>query len=155
MKENDELSKKSKHMVRIHIDREVYDSPNPITGAALYALAGLPVEKKLYRDFHRDQEDVPIPCDGNEIDLKNGEHFYTQHVFQIIVNLEQKEVEKRVLTFWDVIALGFPNPDGSMFDYTVTYKKALGPRHEGSLIDGGTVRIKNGTIINVTRTNKS
>lgn len=141
--------------VKIHIDRKPYDSPSPTTGAALYSLAGLPVEKELFWDVRDDQEDVPIPCDGNEIDLKNGEHFYTQHVFQIIVNLEQKEVGTRVLTFWDVIALGFPNPDGSMFDYTVTYKKALGPRHEGSLVDGGTIRIKNGTIINVTRTNKS
>lgn len=143
----------TKKELQIHIDRQPYDSPNPTTGAALYALAGLPAEKELYRDVHGDQEDVPIPCDGNEIELKSGEHFYTDPVFEIIVNLEKKEVAKRVLTFWDVIALAFPNPDGSMFDYTVTYSKALGPG--ASLVDGGTVRIKNGTVINATRTNKS
>lgn len=28
----------SEHEVRIHIDRQPYESPGPITGAALYAL---------------------------------------------------------------------------------------------------------------------
>lgn len=30
-----------KHAVRIHIDREPYESPNPTTGAALYMLGGV------------------------------------------------------------------------------------------------------------------
>ena len=29
------------HLVRVHIDREAYESPHPTTGEALYALAAL------------------------------------------------------------------------------------------------------------------
>jgi hypothetical protein len=149
-------NQEAKHeLLRIHIDRQPYDSPNPTTGAALYALAVIPCEKQLFREFQGDQEDLPVPCDGEQITLKKGEHFYTQRVFEIIVNAELKDVLKRELTFMGAVALAFPNPDGSSFDYTVTYKKALGPKPEGSLVDGGTIRIKNGTIINVSRTNKS
>jgi hypothetical protein len=39
--------------------------------------------------------------------------------------------------------------------YTVTYKKAVAPMHQGSLVAGGTVEVKNGTIFNVTETDKS
>jgi hypothetical protein len=144
-----------KYAVRIHINRKPYESPNPITGAALYELGHISSEYELIREVHGDHEDVPIPRDEREIHLKQDEHFYSERVFEIIVNAERKEVETRTLTFWEVVTLAFPDPNGSIFDFTVTYKKALGPKHEGSLIDGGTVKIKNGTIINVTKTNKS
>lgn len=148
-------NQETKHEVRIHIDRKPYESPSPTTAAALYESGHVPAGNELFREVHGDQEDIPIPRDGDEIHLTKNEHFYSERVFEIIVNLERKEVETRVLTFWDVVVLAYPNPDGSTFDYTVTYKKALGPKHEGSLVDGGTVRIKNGTIIDASRTNKS
>jgi hypothetical protein len=148
-------NQEGKHEVRIHINRKPHESPNPTTGVALYELGHISSGYELIREIHGDREDVPIPCDERAIHLKMDEHFYSELVFDIIVNAERKEVESRVLTFWEVVALAFPNPDGSIFDYTVTYKRALGPKHEGSLIDGGTVKIKNGTIINVSKTNKS
>ena len=104
-----------------------------------------------------DKEDRAIENGPETVHLKQDEHFHSgpPEKFTIIVNAERKQVEKRVLTFYEVVVLAFPNPDGSNFDYTVTYKKAVAPKHEGHLIDGGTVKIKNGTIFNVTRTNKS
>lgn len=149
------MTPEEKHQVRIHIDQKPYESPNPTTAAALYALGDIPSGKELFREVEGNQEDLPIPRHEGEIHLTMDEHFYSERVFEIIVNTEKKEVETRVLTFWEIVTLAFPNPDGSNFDYTVTYKKALGPKHEGSLIDGEIVKIKNGTIINVSRTNKS
>jgi energy-coupling factor transporter ATP-binding protein EcfA2 len=149
------MTHEEKHQMRIHIDRKPYESPNPTTGEALYALGHIPSGKELFREVEGNQEDLLIPRHEGEIHLTKDEHFYSERVFEIFVNTEKKEVETRVLTFWDIVGLAFPNPDGSAFDYTVTYKKALGPKPEGSLVDGGTVRIKNGTIINVSRTNKS
>jgi hypothetical protein len=76
--------------------------------------------------------------------------------FKIIVNAERKEVTKKILTFHDVVELAFPNPQtGPLIVYTVTYKKAVAPQHQGTLIEGGKVEIKNGTIFNVTKTDKS
>jgi hypothetical protein len=45
--------------------------------------------------------------------------------------------------------------DGPNVVYTVTYKKAAGPQREGTLDEGESVEIKNGTIFNVRRTDRS
>jgi len=79
-----------------------------------------------------------------------------KHTFRIIVNADPKEVDKKVLTFTEVVTLAFPNPstDPNVI-YTVVYKKAAGPTHEGSMEMGDKVEVKNGTIFSVTPTNKS
>ncbi len=76
--------------------------------------------------------------------------------FAIIVNLEEKKVESKVLTFADVVALAFPiPPTGIEVRFTISYKNAVAPARQGDLVAGGTVEIKNGTIFNVTETGKS
>ncbi len=39
--------------------------------------------------------------------------------------------------------------------YTVTYKRGLGNKPEGTLVEGDTVKVKEGMIFNVARTDKS
>jgi hypothetical protein len=75
----------------------------------------------------------------------------------IIVNAQQKTVTKEALTFDDVVEIAFPgHPNDPNIIYTVTYRKAEGPRPEGTLVEGQTaVKIKDGTIFNVARTDKS
>ncbi len=80
----------------------------------------------------------------------------TSHRYEIIVNGRKKVVDHRVLTFGEVVRLAFhPVPTGPDVTFTVTYSRAVKPRHEGILSEGGEVTIKQGTIFDVTRTNKS
>ena len=76
--------------------------------------------------------------------------------FNIIVNGRQKVVSAKELSFADIIALAFDNPPtGPNIVFTVTYKRGEGNKPEGTLVEGGTVKIKDGMIFNVTATDKS
>jgi hypothetical protein len=73
----------------------------------------------------------------------------------IYVNTRQKEVTERGLTFDQVVALAQPLPSGPNWEYTIDYRHAAGDKHKGELSQGETVKIKNGTIFDVTATDKS
>jgi len=76
--------------------------------------------------------------------------------FTIIVNGREHKVSADVLTFADVVKLAFPNPPtGDNVMFTVTYRNADSDKREGTLVEGKTVTIKNGTIFNVTTTTRS
>ncbi len=76
--------------------------------------------------------------------------------FSIIVNGREKTVEDEELTFDRVVALAFDAPPtGEFICFTVTYRRAGGRKPEGTLIEGGSVKVRNGTIFNVTVTDKS
>lgn len=69
---------KRAHVVRIHIDKQLYESPHPTTGAALYLLAHIPAGLRLFKEGHGHDEDSPIANnDGATVELKNDEHFRT------------------------------------------------------------------------------
>jgi hypothetical protein len=74
----------------------------------------------------------------------------------IVVNGRQKEVIAPELSFADVVRLAF---EDAVFNdttvYTVTYKRGHGNKPEGTLVEGDTVKVKDGMIFNVARTDKS
>jgi hypothetical protein len=71
----------------------------------------------------------------------------------IIVNGRKKEVPKGNLSFSEVVALsGLPNDPNTIF--TVTYRRGEG-NMEGTLVQGESVKVKEGMIFDVTPTNKS
>jgi hypothetical protein len=72
-------------LVRIHIDREPYDSPDSMTGATLYALGGIHHHHCLFREVTGDKEDELIEPNDHAIRLEQDEHFYSQKVFTIEV----------------------------------------------------------------------
>lgn len=76
--------------------------------------------------------------------------------YTIIVNAREKTVTERELTFDQIIALAFDSiPTGENIVFTVAYRKSDHHKAEGTLVQGETVKIKNGTIFNVTATDKS
>lgn len=76
--------------------------------------------------------------------------------FTIIVNGRQKTVTERELSFSQIVSLAFDNPPtGQYIVFTVTYRRGKGNKPEGSLVEGETVKIKEGMIFNVTATDKS
>lgn len=77
-------------------------------------------------------------------------------VYVIIVNGEQKTVPDKHVSYSEVVALAYPTPPSADTRFTVTYRKAKEPHHEGVLTAGHSVEIKHeGTIFNVKATGKS
>ena len=145
-----------KHEVRIHINRQPYESPNPTTGAALYALGQIGAHQELFKEMGGDREDELIPNDGTHVHLKQDQHFYSQRDFVIIVNGQKKTVTTKTVTFDEIVKLAFPTPPtGANILYTVSYEDGPKVNPQGSLKEGGTVKVKDGMIFNVTATDKS
>lgn len=75
----------------------------------------------------------------------------------IVVNGRPKTLPKKeVLTFEEVIALAFENPPtGDGIQYTVQYTRGHGNKPAGTLVEGQSVKIKEGMEFDVTSTNRS
>jgi hypothetical protein len=88
-----------------------------------------------------------------EPEHKSGGH---QKPTTIVVNGRPKEVAVKEISFADIVRLAF---EDAVFNdttvYTVTYKRGHGNKPEGTLVEGDTVKVKEGMIFNVTRTDKS
>lgn len=120
-------------------------------------------------DFDR-EDDLVLEDAGDEPDqrlsddaqivIEDVPHFYSakhQRDYHIVVNGDPVLVHERELTFEQLVKIGYPAPNpGQDVRYTITYKRALKPKHQGALLPGQTVMIrKDGTIFNVFRTYKS
>jgi len=146
------------HEVKIFVDEQARHSPNPTTGAALYALGNVKPELELFREVSGDHVDPEVDNGPEVVHLKQDEHFHSgsPKVYDIIVNGRKKEVLTKTLTFNQVVALAFnPVPNGPNVQFSVTYRKGPKKNHEGTMTEGETVRIKDGMIFDVTETNKS
>jgi len=88
-----------------------------------------------------------------------GGHQHEEHgprTFTIIVNGREHKTTTDVVTFAEIVRLAFPNPPtGDNVALTVTYRNGASDKREGTLIEGDTVQIRNGTIFNVTATTRS
>ncbi|MEL7688978.1 multiubiquitin domain-containing protein [Citromicrobium bathyomarinum] len=74
----------------------------------------------------------------------------------VIVNGREKVVNGKEICFDELVKLAFDNPPtGQNICFTITYRKAMGNKPEGTLAEGECVKVKKGTIFNVTATDKS
>src|SRR5258708_31704120 len=71
--------------VRIHIDREAYQTETPTTAAALYALAEIAPGCELFREAAGDPEADFISRAAGPIRLNEADHFYTQKAYRTIL----------------------------------------------------------------------
>lgn len=150
------MTTQAAHEVRIHIDRNPYESPNPTTGEALYVLADIGKHRELFREEAGDEEDQFIPRDDAKVHLTQDAHFYSEKETTIVVNTEKKETTATRLSHQEVVLLAFPNaqPNETKL-FTVEYSKGPRQNPNGTLVDGETVRIKNRMVFDVTPTNRS
>jgi len=78
------------------------------------------------------------------------------HDYEITVNARPKTVTTNELSFADVVRLAFQNPPaGPNVLITVTYRRGEGNKPQGTLIEGQSVRVKDGMIFDVIATDKS
>ena len=73
----------------------------------------------------------------------------------IIVNARPKPVKVRSLSFADIVVLAFGAQAGAGTAYTISYRKGPRKNPEGTLVEGQTVKIKEGMVFNVSATNQS
>ena len=89
-----------------------------------------------------------------------GDKDYEEHPDKktsIIVNGREKFVDTEEVTFDEIVNLAFDDhpPTGEFICFTITYRGGTRPDPEGTLIEGGTVKVRSGMIFNVTATDKS
>ncbi|MDQ1734128.1 MAG: hypothetical protein QOH56_379 [Pseudonocardiales bacterium] len=78
------------------------------------------------------------------------------HEVTIYVNTRAKQWSEKDITYEQLVALAFTTPPtGENVDITVTYRRGEGNKSEGSLTAGGSVRVKDGMIFDVTATDRS
>lgn len=76
--------------------------------------------------------------------------------YAIVINGELAVVPHKIVSYTEVVAIAYPQQPDPNTTYTVTFRKAQEPRHEGVLVEGQTVTVKHeGTVFNVSPTNKS
>ena len=76
--------------------------------------------------------------------------------YTIIVNARPKTVTQKIISYTEIVILAFGEmPTGTNTICTVTYYKGNNNKKEGTLVLGGTVKIKEGMVFDVTATDKS
>lgn len=75
--------------------------------------------------------------------------------FNIIINGRPREFPGKEISFQQVVELANLGGGGENIVFTVTYKRGEGHKPEGTMVEGDTVKVKDGMIFNVTRTDKS
>jgi hypothetical protein len=149
---------KNPDVVRIHIDKQVYESPTPTTGAALYLLAHIPAGIQLFKEEQGHDQESPIANDGTLIELKNGDHFRTGKPepagTMIYVNTEAVVWNRPQISYDELVKLAFPDgPVNGNVRYTITWTKPDGS--EGAVLKGGKVKVVDGMKFDVRNTDKS
>ena len=73
----------------------------------------------------------------------------------IIVNGREHQVEKNDISFAEIVGLAFDGTPNDTTIFVVTYRRGHGNKPEGTLVEGGSVKVKDGMIFNVTATNRA
>ena len=74
----------------------------------------------------------------------------------IIVNGRQRKVTTEEVTFDELVDMAFDDPmRGPQIVFTITFRNAAGRIEEGELDKGHRIKVKEGTVVNVTRTDQS
>jgi len=79
-----------------------------------------------------------------------------RHGYEIFVNTRPHRVESDMVSYTEVVDMAFrEHPVDPNIYFEVSYRNAVSPKHEGTLLEGESVQIKDGTRFHVTETNRS
>ncbi|UZR31029.1 multiubiquitin domain-containing protein [Methylococcus mesophilus] len=129
-----------------------------ISGSTLKSLAGVePMTHDVWLEVPHGEDRLIDDAELFDLSAPGVEKFITGiKTITIIVNGRPRQVHKVELSFLEVVRLAFPDAViNETTAYTVTFKRGPADRPEGSLVEGESVRLKNGMVFNVTATDKS
>ncbi|MFZ4616662.1 MAG: multiubiquitin domain-containing protein [Rectinemataceae bacterium] len=85
--------------------------------------------------------------------MSNNDH---EKTVTIIVDATQHQWPKEEISYAEVVTLAFPDyPNHPEISYSVKYKRGQGHKPEGTLSPGGSVKVKEGMVFNVSQTGQS
>lgn len=141
-------------------DQQVQWGKPAISGVILYKLANAAQNEAVFLEIPGGQDRLIEP--GELVDLTGSkiERFIIGPkppvTYEIVVNGRDRVVNDERVSYEQVVALAFPGCHDGNVRFAVTYSHAASKPHAGELGPGGFVNVKrNGTIFNVTKTNKS
>ena len=140
-------------------DREILWGKPAIASSDLYKLANVDGDKAVFLEVRGGEDKLITPEEIVDLAAPGIERFITAPQraleIEIIVNARSRSVTDSELTYEQIVQLAFPGSHDPNSVFSITYRKALSPSPQGELGVGGTVKIKQGTIFNVTKTDKS
>lgn len=153
------LAFKSDRSFRFFINDQAQDwGAQYINGRTLKKLAGVGVNTHDMYLVKIGQDDELIDNrDLFDLSRPGVEHFAAVEIsITVFVNTLPKVVHARVLEYWEVVHLEFPDATpGPNAQYTVSYSKGFHGDSSKNLVDGQSIKVKEGMHINVTPTDKS
>jgi len=94
-----------------------------------------------------------------EHELEEAEHELEEALHpretEIIVNARKRTVKGDVVSFEEIVQLAFPGSHDPNVAFSMTFRHAASEPHSGELGAGGHVKVKDGTVFNVTKTIRS
>jgi hypothetical protein len=85
--------------------------------------------------------------------MPNNDH---EKTVTIIVDATPHQWPKEEITYAEVVTLAFPDyPNHPEISYSVKYKRGPGHKPEGTLSPGGSVKVKDEMVFNVSQTGQS
>lgn len=130
-----------------------------INGSTLYKLAKIDHNQAVFLEVRGGKDKLIEPEEMIDLTAPDIERFITAPrstlEIEIVVNARPKAVSDPEVTFEQIVQLAFPGSHNLNSVFSITYRKGASTPPEGELGTGGSVKIKQGTIFNVTRTDKS
>lgn len=149
------LSSRSDRVFTFTVDERGWEwGAATIAAADIYRYAGIDEDHELVLDS---DGDAVIPPEG-DLDLtgKGVERVRSRESKTVIikVNGRSRTVEKRRYSYREIAEIAYPNPNFENFNYTTTYLHGVDGA-EGDLVEGESIKVKNGMVFNVRRSDKS
>lgn len=127
-----------------------------ITGAQLYELAQPNESQAVFLDVPGGTDQLVEPDDLFDLTQPGVERFITApRLIEIFVNSRSHYVRDPMVTYEQIVQLGFPGACDPKLIYTVSYSLAATKPYSGDLSPGKHILVKQGTRFNVTPTVQS
>lgn len=150
---------RSDRSFRFFLDERAFDwGASHISGGTIKRLAGALSEgTDVWLDTAGGHDRVIDDKEMVDLASPGTERFITRPIrITIKVNSRNREVDHRVLTYWEVVKLAYPEAVPSdQIIYSIDYASGPHQNPSGSLVEGYSVTVKEGMKFYVTPTDKS
>ncbi len=141
-------------------DAEVSWGKPAISGHALYQLAKPGKHEAVFLVVRGGDDREIAQSEALDLTVPGVEHFITAakhpRTIEIVVNGHETVVDHSHQSFEQLVQLAYPgDPPAPNITYSITFRHVASAPHSGELGIGGSVDVKNGSIINVVRTIQS